>query len=436
MDEEVVLDYYHTTIYPSEYEKTVEKGGYVKMPYLHSKGDSQPNLVYGVRKYKTKTLFIVKSSSPDYDGELVIKHAPITNGDTSVYLVIPLKTRPTVYEETAIDKIIQHVNTSSFEFHLGELIVYNETCKLSADNTVFMLSPMLVKSSFDAFLPMKEKEWNTEGKFRNVALVFQGHTVAKPRIAGEGGDGVEGFSAPLDSKTKGQYDIYDCEPIIQNDGKNKPTIEVMPVTSELAKNVGRMNVMNATIHFFIFVIMVILSGITTPVLYKTLFVDYIANLGIKADTQASSLKSFSYIGTVVLLFFSLGISINGMSAKDSIQTSIGAMMTIFIIISISVMTYYKQLDPITYSFGKPDADIFDSELMSAVWSRILLNDNYMKVLGVWGIVVLVSLLTYFFGRFDKNKKKNKTKKDLILSYGFIFGLLFSLYLVTRIYKVA
>ena len=174
MEERVVLDYYHIKIYPSEYEKTANNGGYIKMPYLHSKGDSQPNLVYGGRKYKTQQLFIAKSTSPDYEGELVIKHVPITNGDDSVYLVIPLKTRPTTYEETAIDKIINNVNTSAFEFHLGELIGYNETCKVNEEGTVFVLSPILVKSQFDAFLPIDEKDWTTDGKFRNIKLTIQG----------------------------------------------------------------------------------------------------------------------------------------------------------------------------------------------------------------------------------------------------------------------
>jgi hypothetical protein len=207
----------------------------------------------------------------------------------------------------------------------------------------------------------------------------------------------------------------------------------MPITSELAKNVGAMNVMNATIHFFIFLIMIILSGIATPVFYKTLFVDYITKLNISTDPIVldASLRSFNYIGTFALILFSLGISINGMSSGDSIQTSIGAMMTIFIVISISIMTYYKQLDSNIYSFGNLDADIFKSELLSAMTGRLLQNDSWRKAGGLWSIVVVISLLMYFFGKFDKDKKKDKSKKNLILSYGFIFGFLFAVYVVTR-----
>lgn len=433
MDDSVVLDYYHTSLYPSEYEKTVKNGGYIKMPYLHSKGDSQPNLVYGGRKYKTEKLFIVKSSSPDYDGEMVIKHAPITNGDLPVYLIVPLKTMPTVYEETAVDKIIHQVNTSAFQFHLGEIIGYNTKSKVNEDGTVFVLSPLLVKSTFDNFLPFKEKEWSSKLKFREIALVFQGRPSSTKRM---GGEGVEGFSAPVrsnKSKTSDAiYDLYDCEPIIENDGKIKPTIEVMPVTSELAKKVGTMGVMNATIHFFIFLIMAIIAGIITPLSYKTLFVDYISQLSIEAPKQAASLKMFSYIGTAVLLLFSLGISIHGMTLGDFIQSSLGAMMTIFIIISVSVMTYYRTIEPATYSFGDANADIMDSEFGKAFGNMIVLNKNYEKAFRLWGGLGVISILVYFFATFDKDKKKDKSKKYLMISYVAVFGLLFSFYFMTRI----
>jgi hypothetical protein len=125
--EEVIFDYHSIILYPSEYEKTFENGGYIKIPYLHAQG---PNLVYQGRKYKTEKLIMVKASSPEYDGELVIKHVPFTNGDEIAILAIPLKTQPTVYEETAIDKIINNVNNTPYNFHLGELIGYNKLEKL------------------------------------------------------------------------------------------------------------------------------------------------------------------------------------------------------------------------------------------------------------------------------------------------------------------
>lgn len=434
MEESVVLDYYPTTLYPTEYEKTVKNGGYVKMPYLHSKGDSQPNLVYGGRKYKTESLYIVKSSSPDYDGEMVIKHAPITNGGSFVYLVVPLKTRPTVYEETAVDKIIHQTNARAFDFHAGEIIGYNQRVIVNEEGTVFVLSPMLVKSTFDDFLPFKEKEWSTTGKFRNIKLEF---SRTKDVRGGEGGNIIEGLTtARRNNKSKSStspYDLYDCEPIFENDGKNKPTIEVMPVTSELAKNVGKMNAINATLHFALFVVIGIVAAIITPLSYKTLFVDYIVQLVGDATKRAASLKMFSYIGTAVLLFFSLGISINGVSIGDSMQTSIGVLMSIFLIISVGVITYFKQIDPKTYSLGFVDANFFkDSGLAEAFTERLLHARNRGAALALWATIVGISLIMYFFGKFDKNKKKDASKKNLILSYGFIFGALFALYISTWI----
>ncbi len=426
MDEEVVvLDYYHTTVYPTEYEKTVDNGGYIKMPYLHAKGDSQPNMIYGGRKYKTEQLFITKASSPDYDGELVIKHAPITNGDVSVYLVIPLKTRPTIYEETAIDKIINKVNTSAFEFHLGELIGYNQTCKVNKDATVFILSPMLVKSSFDAFATMRKNEWNTNGDFRKIKLMFSGSR--NPIRSHDGDGGVEGF--------REGYELYDCEPVIENDGKNKPTVEVMPITSELAKNMGTMNVMNATIHFFTFLIMIIISAVITPIGYKTIFIDFIKDLGVSnADDKATpaSLKMLDYIGSLILILFSIGISMGGISAGDPIQTSIGVFASIFILISICVVSYYKTTAPGEYAFGATDVNLSDSNFGPKLWERILNNKNWGLMMVFEGIIIAVFFVITLFTTFDKNKKKDKSKKKFVMWYAAIFGSIFSIYVVCRL----
>lgn len=453
-EESVLLDYMPTTIYPSEYEKTVASGGYIKSPYMHSKGDAQPNLVYGNRKYKTSWLYILKTSAQnknadiEADAELVIQHTPITNGFQSVYLVIPLKTRPAVYEITAVDKLIAAAssplkpsssdtgiinthNASTFEkdvdgspidFYLGEILGYNTKAHVDSTNTVFRLSPMLVKTDFTEFTvtPAEALNWNGKKDFREISIQYPQYV----ERAQNRDTGVEGF------------EIYDCEPIIENTNLPKQTIEVMPVTSDLAKKMGTMNALTATIHFFIFLFMTVVAGVTTPILYKSIFVDYVDLLQPGSnEIAAATLKMMNYVGSFILLVFSAGISMGGMSVGDKIQTSIGALMSIFILISIVIVIYYSRLEPMTYSFGAPDADVLKSVLSDRIFGRILLNENYTKIGGVWGTIVTIALLFYFFYTFDKNKKKDKSKKSFMLWYAILFGLVFATYIVTRVETV-
>jgi len=421
--EEVILDYRRTTIHPSEYEKTLQNGGYIEIPYLHN--NMGANLVYGGRKYKTEKMAIMKSSSPEYDGILLIKHTPFTNGDEIAILAIPLKTQPTVYEETAIDKIINNVNNTPYNFHLGELIGYNKTCNVNDKNNLFILSPILVKSTFDTF----NKTWGFKRNtnFRKIDIVFGGNKEISSSVNFPVEYGVEGFT-PKNT----DYDLYDCEPIIENDSKIKKTIEVMPVTSELAKKMGIMNMMSATIHFFIFLIIVIVSGFGTPFLYKNFFVDYIKHLNISTDANinAASLKMFDYIGTFLLLLFSVGISIAGITISDPVQTSIGGLMAVFILISVMIMIYYKTLDRDLYSFGVADVDITKSQLYTKIIERLLFNkSNFLIAVSVYLVGVI---MYYIFGKMDKNKKKNNTKKNVMLTYSVVFGIPFIAYVVSRI----
>lgn len=442
MEKEIlVLDYYPTTLFPSEYEKTLKNGGYVKMPFLHAKGDSQPNFVHNGRKYKTETLYILKSTIPKSgaNGELVIKHVPITNGDVPIYLVIPLKTQPAVYEETVVDKMIHNVYRSSFSFDLGEIIGYNKICRVNEANTVYVLSPMVVKTIFDkdhgfTQIPDISGKWNydeNKTKFREIRVMF---SALDPLNENE--PIVEGLTTS--STNNEEEDVYyDCKPIIENGSEIKPSIEVMPITSQLARNMGTMNVLTATVHFFIFLFMTVIATFAMPFLYKLFFVDYIKVLNIANGVKSiASLKMLDYIGSFILFMFSIGISIGGISVGDKIQTSIGAMMTIFLMIGITIITYYKQLYPNMYSFGSGEADIFqDSDLINKIFQSLKHNYNWAYSLGITVSFFIIGLLIYLFGkgRFDKkSKKKDASKRNFILAYSSIFGVLLSIYITTRI----
>ena len=106
-NKQLIYDYYETPVYVNQYEKNLQKDGYIKLPFTSYKSETHPNLVINNQKYKTTNLYILANShNTAYDGELILEHMPITNGNEKVYVCIPLKTQPGNSEQTAIDKII------------------------------------------------------------------------------------------------------------------------------------------------------------------------------------------------------------------------------------------------------------------------------------------------------------------------------------------
>ena len=50
-------DYYETPVYVNQYEKNLQKDGYIKLPFTSYKSETHPNLVINNQKYKTTNLF-------------------------------------------------------------------------------------------------------------------------------------------------------------------------------------------------------------------------------------------------------------------------------------------------------------------------------------------------------------------------------------------
>ena len=109
--ENINYNYYSTTFYRNQYEKTVENGGYVKLSYpSHS---NKINIMSSVfpDHYLTTTLYILKKGNSahnvDYDGELVIEHKSSTNSNARLYTCFLLKTSasPTI-GDTKIDDLL------------------------------------------------------------------------------------------------------------------------------------------------------------------------------------------------------------------------------------------------------------------------------------------------------------------------------------------
>jgi hypothetical protein len=107
--ENINYNYYSTTFYKNQYEKTIQHGGYIKLPYPSH--PNKPNIVSSVfpDHYVTTHLYILKKIHSihgiNYDGELVIEHISTTNSNQRLYTCLLLKSSPTS-SFTKIDDLI------------------------------------------------------------------------------------------------------------------------------------------------------------------------------------------------------------------------------------------------------------------------------------------------------------------------------------------
>ena len=148
----LIYDYYDTNIY-NPYEKDLEKNGYIKIPFQNSKSTIQPNLILpNNEKYKIENIYFYKKN---IELDIVKEHKPITNGEKKVYVCILLKTRPNIYEDSDIDKIIKKSFSDKMKLNLNNFIEnMNSSCLVNKDNNIFIFKTPSLFFSTASLMPI------------------------------------------------------------------------------------------------------------------------------------------------------------------------------------------------------------------------------------------------------------------------------------------
>ena len=186
----------------------------------------------------------------------------------------------------------------------------------------------------------------------------------------------------------------------------------------------------------LFFIIIIITSIVSPILYNKYaikVIEEISSTELPNDKKPGSLKLLDIILSSIFISLSLVISIYGMKSKNIIQTSIGIIFFIFILISISIITYLKISNPEVYRLQKftADTDISYNLAFISVLSMFLMN-NWREVsiliLFVLGGYIFSVLFLYYMNSLDKKKKKNLSLRNDLLSIGIPYGVVFIIYL--------
>tara|TARA_B100001175_G_scaffold93644_1_gene79205 strand:+ start:10963 stop:12351 length:1389 start_codon:yes stop_codon:yes gene_type:complete len=338
--------YYHYPthkIYKTQYEKTIENGGYIKVAY-----PQQPNIInidYAEYEsgYVTKNLYISKKvhtiDSVEFDGELLIEHVSSTNGYKPLYVCIPLKTN-TSSEETYIDKIIAQ-NEGSITYDINELIgekeiktiLYESPGYLTEQYVILFTNPIVVKSSFDAFQMVDVvKDYDESYQIIIASRQYLQSTTPTPNV--------EGFQSKGKTKTSTAY----CQPIeeIEPEVQNEASLEI-PLKGKYSLKDSEYEYIKTVVSFTSYFLVMIFGYLGAPSFYKQFVIDLVNDNPKLATCMAKAGRLYSadiYI-CVVMIMFIYSLLSTGVKTNSKGKTTTALLVFIFFIVALLRIYFFK-----------------------------------------------------------------------------------------------
>ena len=410
-DDNIVYNYDTVPVYVSQFAKSLSNGGYIKIPFINAKGSQDPNLIISKTRTKciTQNLYIFKKNHvignlAGYDGLLVIEHVGITNTDAPVYTVFPLKTAESITEENQIDKLIKQSNRNtvfqifdnSIHLNLNPLLVANTTCLANTSNTVFIFQkPILVSTRFDVFsdtdpfdllLFPEYKESDYSDIYVHQKKVAEGFVVNGAKLEGDG--------------------QLECYPV----SMSEDTVETVVIDGI---DVGQAKLMGVTINFFVFIVILGIVYITTPVLYR-MFVVNPVSLSIKDTT--SQPKYLTVINVLIVLLwglFAMSTCVDGMNTENNTRTTFGLILFIYLLMSTIIITNKQVEDPLTYSLVSKSYFMnvgewfeFFSYFIGNIYEFVVNYNNISGILLIFVCLLVVLIIITYGVLYDDEDSKN------------------------------
>jgi len=427
----IIFDYSKASV-TNKYAVSIDSSGnYIKVPFTSSGSDTTPNLITYLpesSKYKVNNLFIFRNIHKvkdfDYDGELIIEHIPITN-DTGkkVYTCFLLKTKSTSGTPTVIDKIINRSMGTSQVLNMNDLLETKPQCIRNKKGNVFIFTtPIQINSKFSDF----GKE--IEDKLFQEYISSDYDDIDAKDVNSQVESFTEGFVEG--NMSMGDKGYLECTPT----GVSEKTIEMYNVklTGDLITKQSKVDVMRTTINFFVFMIIVGAAACISPFLYKSFIVQIVKDsTGVVDSDKAGSLKLFDLILIVIFVTMTITICTDGINADNPAQTSTGVMLFLFILLSISVISYLKMSDPAGYGLAVDDQNTgFNFAFLSVLLGFVMSNYTDIAVIYVmFSVLLTVFVLAMFYTKaLSKNRKQNEKARDIIFGIGYSYGLIISIYI--------
>lgn len=378
--ENINYNYYSTTFYKNQYEKTIQNGGYIKIPYPSH--PNKPNIISSMFSdhYVTTHLYILKKIHSirgiQYDGELIIEHISTTNSNQRLYACLLLKSSPTSFL-TKIDDLILHqfsfnmppsgaemnglaskglkdslaattteVTIDLNDFFMMESIKQAILYDANYTKVVVFTEPILVNSSFESISSIE--------LFPSYSSNYSVLS-AKP-LLGINHVEVEGFKEGITDVVAAAY----CQPIDETDPSIAENADVViPLNSKLSVNDATNNSMKTILNFFAFFVMILAAVVVVPIIYNMFIVDMVLdNIEKTPQEKLNRLCSIDIYVSVILLGFAFSFINYGIANNVPVFTSVGFYVLIFYLAAFLYFQYTRTMNEafvakFLQKFGEP-----------------------------------------------------------------------------------
>jgi len=345
--ENINYNYYSTTFYKNQYEKTIQHGGYIKLPYPSH--PNKPNIVSSVfpDHYVTTHLYILKKIHSihgiNYDGELVIEHISTTNSNQRLYACLLLKSSPTS-SFTKIDDLISKeaaastTSTSAVTIDLNDFFMMESIKEAILYDTNYtkvlvFTQPILVNSSFESISSVE--------LFPSYSSNYSVLSV-KP-LLGINHVEVEGFKEGMNEDVVAA--AY-CQPIDETDPSISENADVViPLNSRLSVNDATNNSMKTILNFFAFFVMILAAVVLVPIVYNMFIVELVLdNIDLEPQQKLNRLCSIDIYVSIILLGFAFSFINYGIANNVPVFTSVGFYVLIFYLASFLYFQYNRTMN--------------------------------------------------------------------------------------------
>jgi len=406
------------------YTKTLNKGGYIQIPYKSPGDIINPPVKYAddstnIKNYITSNLYIFNKSHIithiTYDAELVIELTPITNTGDTLYLCFLLKCyRDRRKPENNIDNIIKK-SDDTVKKYAGDIcniqpfidknqkkIVYKD-----GNNTIII---------FPNTIGIKEynfSQYSTvpENLFKLAPANSGDYKIIVPGNNQEGFQ--EGFQEGLDK-------IMTCVPINTNTTPENDN-SIIQINTE---NVSSMTSHVLTAGILICLITSIVGVFISPKVFGLLL--------LNTNLSPSEQILYMIIFCVILLILSSVLIVNGRKYNPKNQPLVGLMFILLLLFSACGFSLDKNLlGKITSALGTFSLSTGFSDIIS----KFKTNSSFIVAGFVMYIVTLI--LIYFVGikrSYDKRKIKSMRKKDIdnvrkmLFGFGITYGCVICIFI--------